>query len=133
MSKFVTVYSPEGTAEKHTLPNARDLVQGAGYSWKPGVEASPVNFAPAHAVPTREEKLALAKKPASQEIFDRYGTTATEADDPLSNADIMEDVLNETTPAEEAAPVVEEVVEPAPEEAPKLTDLPRGRGRGRGV
>ncbi len=33
--KLVTVYSPDGNAEQHTRPNARDLINGAGYSWEP--------------------------------------------------------------------------------------------------
>lgn len=134
MSKLVVVYSPEGVAEKHTMPNARDLIQGAKYTWKPGVASSPASFAPPHAVPSRDEKIKLASKPASQEIFDRYGSTATEDNDPLAAATAL---VNETSaPDEDFAPVEEvvevaPVVEAAPEATEKLTELPRAPRGGR--
>ncbi|USN15524.1 hypothetical protein KIKIMORA_04060 [Brevundimonas phage vB_BpoS-Kikimora] len=46
MSNSVVVYSPSGEAEMHTRANARDLVNGCGYSWIPGVKASPNHYAP---------------------------------------------------------------------------------------
>lgn len=46
MSNSVVVYSPTGEAEMHTRANARDLVNGCGYSWIPGVKASPNHYAP---------------------------------------------------------------------------------------
>lgn len=42
----VIVYDPHGNPEKHTRPNARDLVVGAGYSWVRFVPASPAGYAP---------------------------------------------------------------------------------------
>lgn len=117
MPKLVTVYSPSGDAEQHTLPNARDLVQGANYKWQKEAESNPVAFAPATAVPTAEEKKRLDKQKIGQEIFDRFGTTAVTEKD----ADIppVEDTPDEIP--EEAAP--EAQVEAAP------VTLPRKPGR----
>lgn len=45
-SPLVVVYDPAGNPLKHTRANARDLVNGAGWSWKPGVKTLPVEGAP---------------------------------------------------------------------------------------
>ncbi|UTC29550.1 hypothetical protein BAMBUS_04920 [Brevundimonas phage vB_BpoS-Bambus] len=42
----VIIYDPNGNPEKHTRPNARDLVVGAGYTWSRFVPANPAAYAP---------------------------------------------------------------------------------------
>lgn len=42
----IIVYAPNGTAERHTRANARDLVNGAGYSWHPTIKTPPTSYAP---------------------------------------------------------------------------------------
>lgn len=42
----VIVYDPSGNPERHTRPNARDLVVGAGYTWHRFVPASPAGYVP---------------------------------------------------------------------------------------
>lgn len=42
----VIIYDPNGNPEKHTRPNARDLVVGAGYTWTRFVPANPAGYAP---------------------------------------------------------------------------------------
>lgn len=45
-SPLVVVYDPAGNPFKHTRANARDLVNGSGWSWKSGVRTLPVEGAP---------------------------------------------------------------------------------------
>lgn len=78
MSKLITIYNPDGVAAKHSIPNARDLVNGAGWSYAPTRESSPAEFLPAKASLSALERQQLNAKPISQEIFDRYGSSATE-------------------------------------------------------
>lgn len=114
MSKLITIFSPDGNAEKHTLPNARDLVNGAKYTWKKGVKVTPATWTPPHAVPSRDEKSKLLQKPASQEIFDRIGSHATEENNVRIDNNVL---LNETSgPDEEEEEYVEDVVDDASEE-----------------
>lgn len=109
MTKLVTVYTPSGDPEQHTLPNARDLVNGARYSWKQNVESAPTEFTPAAYLPTAAEKAALAKKPRSQEIFDGHS---------VINADGK---IDENPPAPPAEP--DEVIPPPVEEGEAVKDL----------
>lgn len=73
MAQYVTIYSPEGEPVKHTLPNARDLVAHAAWTWKPGKKWTPVEGAP-YARP----ELAQAGDKA-QAILDRAGAPAAGA------------------------------------------------------
>ncbi len=66
-TKTWVVYSPEGQAERHSLPNARDLVAGADYTWKPGVAASVTDVAP---FATAQAPSPL---PQSQAVLDKVG------------------------------------------------------------
>lgn len=123
MSK-VYVYSPEGEREAHTRLNAWDLVNGAGWTWKPGVETSPAAF-PAYrtvAPPTEKEP--------AQAVLDRAGhrndrsvaeVLASESAADVPDDDGIEEVVEEVA-ADEAA---DEVVEaPAP-----AAPAPRGRAK----
>lgn len=68
----VIIYDPSGNPEKHTRPNARDLVVGAGYTWTRFVPANPAGYAPFATVTPPEG-------PApSQRVLDR----ATGKEDP---------------------------------------------------
>lgn len=64
---LVTVYAPDGTPEKHTLPNARDLLH-VGYSWHAHRET---NFA--DPTPAKVRPKTLPTKDIGQEIFDSVG------------------------------------------------------------
>lgn len=81
----VTVYPPNGgQAEKHSPANARDLVNGAKYSWHPQVKASPVQSAPfARVAPPPG-----TKEPA-QAVLDRAGGQAPQAA-PVANAPLVD-------------------------------------------
>ncbi len=71
MSATIIVYSPKGQPEKHTRANARDLVNGAGYSWHPHVPATPASYAPfAGAIPPEGP-------PPSQKVLDSVGGSAS--------------------------------------------------------
>lgn len=68
----VIIYDTNGNPERHTRPNARDLVVGAGYSWNRFVPANPAGYAPFATVTPPEG-------PApSQRVLDR----ATGKDEP---------------------------------------------------
>lgn len=67
-AKLVTVYSPDGAAEQHTRQNARDLVNGANYSWDPKVSTTPAGLAPFAVPPNKKFKNSKA-----QEVLDRVG------------------------------------------------------------
>lgn len=74
---LVTVYAPDGTAVRHTYPNARDLVQGAGYSWEKGRETSPAATSP-------HSRRKSPKKSIAEEVFASAGAqprTGTDVDD----------------------------------------------------
>ena len=98
MASFVTIYNKSGEAEKHTLPNARDLIAHSGYSWKKGREWSPVQSAP-YARP----ELAKAGDKV-QELLDRTGGNGKPV------VDVTHDVVADDDPVtieegpDEAAP-----------------------------
>lgn len=150
MTKKVTIYNPQGVAEQHTIPNARDLIN-AGWSYDKNRKTTPFDSLPRAVALTAEQTQELNKKKIGQEIFDRYGTDATREiivpkpegfveGEPAPVADPTEEVtpepvVEEASPVEvvqEAAPVVEEPV-PAPvvEEvvAPAKVELPRAEKR----
>ncbi len=73
------VYSPNGAKDMHTMVNARDLVNGAGYTWKATpldvtIDGEPadrfVTLSP-HATKVKEADLPKI----SQQIFNRIGGT----------------------------------------------------------
>lgn len=97
----VTVYAPDGSAEKHTRPNARDLVNGAGYSWNPKTPSNPVAIAP-FAVPLNKK----FEKSKAQEVFDSIGGNPDRPTDGAPAADADGD-------ADEASEEVLETVEVA--------------------
>lgn len=139
-NQLVVVYDPEGKPSKHSRRNARDLVNGAGYTWKPGAQSTPATLAPfATAVPPTD------KEPA-QAVLDNTGhnpnrTVAAVLGNDVTDEDeveITEDDVPVVLPGaggddasaegadevvvEDAAVIVEEA---AAEEAPAA----RGRGR----
>jgi len=71
----VTIYSPKGKAEVHTRANARDLINGGGYSWAKKQESNPAAHAP-FAIP-QNTKFSKSK---AQEVLDRVGANATDDD-----------------------------------------------------
>jgi hypothetical protein len=73
----VIVYSPAGEPERHSRANARDLVQGAGYTWMRFMPASPAGYAPFAAVQVPKGSL-------SQEVLDK--ASGKETDDGASGA-----------------------------------------------
>ena len=127
MADKIAVYSPTGNEEFHTLANARDLVNGAKYTWKRGIPASPVETAP-FALPPEKAAAIARGKPISQEIFDRFGSGATE--DILAPKEEAIDEVVETAPEAPAAPEVVETTADAASEEEVSVDLPR-RGRPR--
>ena len=67
MSNSIIVYAPNGKGEKHTRANARDLVNGAGYSWHPNLKSTPASYAPFAAA------VAPDGPPPSQRVLDSVG------------------------------------------------------------
>lgn len=125
MTKKVTIYNKDGGAELHTLPNARDLIQ-AGWSWTQNKESTPFDQLPTTVALTLEQKKALEAKKIGQEIFDRFGTGATE--DILAPTKVDDDVPEEAAPAAEVVtPVVEAQAEEPAVEA--KVELPRAGSR----
>lgn len=106
-AKQVKVYTPDGAMELHTLPNARDLIN-IGYTWQPKQPTTPAALSPYRVDPTAN----AFKKPASQEVFDRFGGSTTDE----NSAPVAAETPDEDLPVEE---VVEEiVVVEVPDEAP---------------
>lgn len=66
----VIVYSPDGAPERHTRPNARDLVNGAGYTWNKHTPSTPASYAPFARVTAPE-----GPNP-SQKVLDSVGGSA---------------------------------------------------------
>lgn len=70
MAETILVYPPNnGPAEKHTRANARDLVNGAGYSWQPGVATTPAGYAPFVTVKAPDSSI------PSQTVLDSVGSS----------------------------------------------------------
>lgn len=109
---LVEVFSPTGEKERHTRLNAWDLVNGAGYTWKPNVPTTPAAF-PAYR--TVEKKGA---EPA-QAVLDNAGHRTDR-----SVSDVIADAEDDA--ADDVAEDVVEDTAPAPAES---VTLPRGRGR----
>lgn len=113
----VIVYSPQGEPVKHTLPNARDLVAHAGWSWKQGK-----NWIPTEGAPYARPELAKAGDIA-QQILDSVGGSAGKVTDA---PDLSQEAVRPSDPVailedDEPAPVFEPEAaaepEPAAEEA----------------
>lgn len=64
----VVVFNQQGKPETHTRANARDLINGAGYTWEKKKPTTPASYAP-FALP-QNTKFAKSK---AQEILDRVG------------------------------------------------------------
>jgi hypothetical protein len=80
----VIVYSPSGEPERHTRPNARDLVNGAGYTWMKGVPTTPASIAPFVTFdPPDEGHL-------SQKVLDSRGSSASAANGAASGAAVAQ-------------------------------------------
>jgi len=111
--KLITVYAPDGTAEQHTRPNARDLVNGANYSWDPKYPSNPASL-----YPYASHQTNLKSKP--QEIFDRIGAQRAQV---LPEKEDEEDDL---VPLEVVEPDEEVEIIPVPvrDDTPPVT---RGR------
>lgn len=104
----VAVYSPEGVREVHTLANARDLVNGAGWSWNPAAPSTPASLSPV-------QKKAVGKEPA-QRVLDGVASDAavTAAEEVVEDDDVVVDVA---AAAVEAAEEVVDAAAPAEAEA----------------
>lgn len=118
----VAVYK-DGKRELHTRPNARDLVQGAGYSWSMAMPSQPAAIAPyATSTPPSE-------KAQSQEVVDKIGGTLNSMhSSPQPAAPTFAETLDEEDDGmSEAEAAGEDADEPDTlESAPT-----RRRGRGR--
>lgn len=75
----VIVYGPDGP-EKHTRANARDLVNGRGYTWHPGVPTTPAGFAPFAAVKAPDGPV------PSQKVLDSVGSSGSGASNAAAGA-----------------------------------------------
>lgn len=113
----VAVWSPAGKKELHLRPNARDLVNGAGYSWTPNGPSQPAAVAPFKPVPGR----------TSQEVLDSVGGDAglrpngpTTGQAGFTAAEAETDV--EYDPSGDVEPEAE---------AAESEEAPAARGRGR--
>jgi hypothetical protein len=140
----IVVYAPDGSPERHTRPNARDLVNGAGYSWMRGVTTTPAAIAPfATPVPPEDGEIA-------QKVLDKIGGKATNMAPAIAAAATLTTDVPVEEPAEEevvdfSAPVVtaddeaeeaiaeEEAIEAVEDEADEGAEeapaAPRRRGR----
>jgi len=67
------VYAPDGSAERHSRANARDLVNGAGYSWHPTIRTTPTAYAPFAGTPAPDGPS------LSQKVLDSVGGSAAKA------------------------------------------------------
>jgi hypothetical protein len=115
----VIVYSPKGEAERHTRANARDLVNGAGYTWMPGVPTTPAAYAPFVATKSPE-----GPQP-SQSVLDSVGSAsggASAAAKAAADAQAAELARIAAATAAAPAPVVE-----APSRGEGLLRSPRRR------
>jgi hypothetical protein len=113
----VAVWSPEGKKEIHTHPNARDLVNGAGYSWTPNGPSQPAAVAPFRPVAGR----------TSQDVLDSVGSdNALRPSAPVTGQAGFQEATAETeVEFDPEGDVTPEVVEnDVADEAPA-----RGRGR----
>lgn len=105
----VAVYSPEGKREVHTLANARDLVNGAGWSWNPAAPSTPASLSPV-------QRKAVGKEPA-QRVLDGVASDAavTATEEVVEDDDAVIDVAAAAVEAAEevvdAATAVEAAVE----------------------
>jgi hypothetical protein len=122
----VPVYSPKGVREMHTRPNARDLVNGAGYSWAPGVPSQPAAFAPFVTMTPP------SSVPQSQEVVDRVGGSLANSQPPgvaaaMAQAQAMADDANESGEGEGEGEGASEDAEAEQTEAPaRRVRRPRG-------
>lgn len=80
----VIVYSPSGEPERHTRPNARDLVNGAGYTWMKGVPTTPASIAPFVTFDPPDEGH------PSQKVLDSRGSSASAANGAASGAAVAQ-------------------------------------------
>jgi hypothetical protein len=121
----VTVYNPKGKPETHTRVNARDLVNGAGYSWEKKKPANPAASAP-FALP-QNTKFSKSK---AQEVLDRVGATAADGDD---DEEVFEGVddggstgpINLPADDEDEDEAEEEAPAPAPVKKPRKPKQPK--------
>lgn len=113
MSATIIVYGPNG-AEKHTRANARDLVNGAGYSWQPNIKSNPAHVAPF------AQFVAPAGPAPSQKVLDSVGSTsasgatgaaAAAAAAQAAQAQQFQEALAQQAAAAAATPVPTEVVD----------------------
>lgn len=112
-NKLITVYSPDGAEEQHTIPNARDLIYGAGYSWHKKKESSPHHPAP-FAVPSSTQ----FDKSQTQEVLDKLRGEGAEkpvlVEEPEEEDEEATDLEQDELSEEEPTPI-----------------QARGRGRGK--
>lgn len=128
------VYSPEGQAERHTVPNARDLVNGAGYTWVKGSATTPASFAPVRPAVPRGQ---AAEAALAQSVLDSVGGVAGRATTAAAQ-NIMDEMaaegdIVETPVEEEVADFSNVAVETGPVRDDEPTPAPaarRGRGKG---
>ncbi len=125
MAQKVAVYK-DGKREVHTLANARDLVQGAGWSWNPQYESSPAAKSPVQAK-------AVGKEPA-QKVIDTArvpgGNMNADADEaPVAEVEPEPEVEAGLEPGADG--VVDAAAEPVVVEEDVVDAAAPARGRGR--
>lgn len=126
MSQTFVVYKDGDPkkGEKHTRANANDLVNGAGYTWKPNQR----DVTPAVYSPHRRVNPPTEKEPA-QAVLDAHGHNAArqlpgasadgDGDDEV--IDIADEGVEVVEDAEDDEPVIEDEADPEPvveDEAP---------------
>jgi hypothetical protein len=135
MTKKVAIYSPDGVEEFHTIPNARDLLN-VGWSYDKTKKTTPFEPIPESIALTAEESARLRSKEVGQEIFDRYGTRATQdiivpKPEGYTGEKIVTSAPSsvvEQAPVEEVVPDADEL-EAEAEEGEKAVELPRAGNR----
>lgn len=100
--KLIPVYAPGSTEpEMHTRLNAYDLVNGAGYTWKPGVDTTPAALTPHRGKADGPEPAQRVLNSAGHSVGRQVGENEAESDDADDDAGAADET---ETPAETEAP-----------------------------
>lgn len=116
----VTIYSPKGKPEPHTRANARDLVNGAGYTWDKRKESNPAAYAP-FALP-QNTKFSKSK---AQEVLDRVGAAAPGTD--ADGEEVFDGVDDGSATGPISLPADNQDEDEAEEEAPAAAPVKKPR------
>lgn len=115
----VIVYPPNGgPPEKHTRANGRDLVNGSGYTWMPGVHTTPAAYAPFAALRAPE-----GPQP-SQKVLDSVGSSGSAASTAAAGANAAQAAIEQQIAQAQAQASAQAAAAPAPAVVQDFTAAP---------